>query len=98
MPDHNHNGHGEGAHWTHVDIPEHYEYIQHGDHIDFGSHVSAHTGFYNASEGLQQPTGMPPQGHTPEGYHWVGIPAHYDGHGDHSHYKPATWGLHHDHN
>ncbi|PGC57658.1 hypothetical protein COM24_05760 [Bacillus toyonensis] len=95
MPDE--HGHGEGTHWAHVDIPEYFKYIQHGDHVDLGEHVMSHSAFYNPSEGLQHPVGAPPGGHTPTGYHWIGIPKHYDGHGDHMHEISANWGLHPDH-
>ncbi|WP_176586041.1 hypothetical protein [Priestia megaterium] len=92
MPEeHNHGG---SEHWEHVDIPEHYEVVIHGDHVHLGQFEPAHIGYYRQGEVLEQPQGMPPQIHPPEGFHWVGIPGHYDQHGNHTDYEAPHWGLH----
>ncbi|MEK3987610.1 hypothetical protein MHB77_30210 [Paenibacillus sp. FSL K6-3166] len=80
--------------WQHIHIPEHYEFVAHGGHVDLGEHEQAHIGFIKAGEGEVYPPGFPPTLEVPHGLHWVGIPGHYDKHEDHGHFQAPHWGLH----
>lgn len=105
LTEHDHHGHGHdhgshgdhGAHWTQIDIPEHYLAVEHGDHVDVGAYIPAHTAFIPYGTPVENPKGLPPTKKLPKGYHYIGIPTHYDRHNDHADIHHAYWALHEDH-